>query len=85
MTVSQISFQGDNIGIFYVSRNEERRGIACIKECVDAKMQGLEKYAKINKERLFTTASNSNLNRINLRTNGKTAKKKEKINIEKNN
>ena len=50
---------GDDINRLYVSRKGGRR-LASIANCVDASIQGFEKYSKKNKEKLITTANNNN-------------------------
>ena len=58
----------DSINIPYVSRKGGR--IYCsLGDYVDPTIQGLEEYTK---EKLIRAGSNSNIKRINLRTNRKT-------------
>ena len=63
------------------SSKEGGRGFAIIQDCVDPTSQVFKKYIK-NKEKL--TASNSNINRNNLRTKSKTIKTRKQIGKEDN-
>ena len=64
----------DYIDRLYVSRKEGRRGLTSIEDCIDGTIQELEEYTKKSKEKLITTANNSDINRNNLRINRKTTK-----------
>ena len=73
--------QRDDIHRLYVSRKEEGRGFTKIENYVNASVQGLVEYIKKSKERLITTASNSN---GNIKSNRKQ-QKLENRNRKKNN
>ena len=61
----------DNTDILYVSRKVEGRGLASLKDSLDALVQRLEENIKKSKEMPISTASNSN---DNTRTNRKKYK-----------
>ena len=63
MTIHKFLYLWDDTDRFCESR-KERRGLASIDDCADAKIQRLKVYAIINKETLITAANNSNINRI---------------------
>ena len=47
----------DDIVIFYVSRKEEGRGLASIRDCIEATVQELKEYTKKSKEKLNTAVT----------------------------
>ena len=65
----------DEMDRLYVSREEERRGLANIEDSVDASVWGREDYIKKTKERLITVPSNSI---DSIRINRTTITKKQK-------
>ena len=67
----------DIVEILHVSREEGGRGLARIKDCVDASIQGLEEYINKSKRRQVTAANNSNSNIRTNRTKKKTRKQKQ--------
>ena len=46
MTINKALHTRDDIDRLYVSRKEGGRGLANIEDCVDALIQGLEKYTE---------------------------------------
>ena len=59
MTIHETLYPRDNIDYLYASRKEGGRGLASIKDCLDASIQGLEDYIEKNKENVITAAQNS--------------------------
>ena len=59
MSVHKALHPRDDIDRFYVLKKEGGRGLVSTEDCIDATIQGLEKYTKKIKEKLITSASNS--------------------------
>ena len=86
MTVNKALLPRDNIERQYVSKKEEIRGVACIKEWVDTAIQGLEEFTKkirVKKRKRKKASCNININRNNLRMSRKKNNKKSRKNGKK--
>ena len=75
MIMNEVLQPKDDIDRLYVSRKEGGRGLASIKDSVDALIRELEDYIKKSKGRLIRVAKNST---DNMKINRTTISKKQK-------
>ena len=75
MTMYKALHPKDDIDGLYVSRREERRGLASIEESVDTSIQRLEDYIEKHGGRMITASRN---NTDNTRTNKTKIARKQK-------
>ena len=67
MTMHKALYPRDDVDRLYVSRKEGRRGLASIKDTVDASIQRLENYIEKHERGLIITIRNDTDNTIDER------------------